>query len=105
MIRTLTGILILCLFITGCTNAPSVNMELVNSQQNADKPVADIIVRTVTGEGPDLTPTCSPVTLEESRIDSPNPYLQPVLQPSSDELFPPKPNNHVTPFVSNYTSY
>jgi hypothetical protein len=107
MIRTLIAISIICLFLAGCTNAPSVNMELVNSQKNADKSKADIVVRTVTGEGPDLTPTCPPVeyNITWKENTTPNPYLKGEVYEAIDLKFIPKPNNHNTPFVSNYTLY
>jgi hypothetical protein len=101
MMKPLLPILLLCLFITGCT--PKQSTDIVVTTIKSDE--AMITVRTITGEGPDLTPTCPPVENITWRVDSPNPYLKGETYEAIDLKFVPKPNNHSTPFVSNYTSY
>jgi hypothetical protein len=103
MIKLSLLFLILCLLTISCT-PKLINTIVVDTPQTQDnKQIADIVVRTITGEGPDETPTCPPVVIAEiSRKDSFNPYLQGERQSAPEAFIKEVPNNHFTPFVCTY---
>jgi hypothetical protein len=108
MIKILITILIFCIFITGCT-APKTT-DIVVTTKSVPVSEAQFTVKPASGnpaDGLDLTPSLPPVenTITWKENSPTNPYLKGEVYAPVSSYFPEKPNNHYTPFVSNYISY